>query len=122
MHEDDPAKGGAPLAQLRSECPSEHQLYVFFKGDGDERTVVPWIRLSAYQVVSMRLLIEHILLASPNYQKEISLPLIMHGDITLHGMTLLQDVPLYISENNAVRAGHLHMLPTHKCAVHTNRE
>jgi len=102
LHEADPSKGGAPLAQLRYECPEEHRHYIFQHFDDTPRDVIPWLRLSAYQTVSMRQIIERILLASPTFEKEIAVPLLMHGDITRHGMMFhaLSSVVLCTSENN----------------------
>lgn len=109
VHEADMDKGGVPIAQLKLECPRQYRPYTFSQHDNSPRDIIPWLRLSAYQTVSMRLIIENILLASPSFYNYASIPLLMHGDITRNGMmfragpTVTAPVILYTSSFNPVR-------------------
>ena len=105
IHEADESKGGASLSTLFTDCPTEHRVYIFNDAHDQPREVYPWLRLSAYQCVTMRLLCEKILLASPQYIDLISVPLLMQGDVTRFSVNLgsaRHQVVLYVSPNNPV--------------------
>ena len=53
LHEADTKRGGAPLAQLRGECPEDLRDPVFLDGDG-QREVILWLRVQAFQLVSLK--------------------------------------------------------------------
>ena len=54
----DPDKGGAPLATIRDEeCPSDMRGSIF-----DGRPVIQWHRIHEFQLVSLKLLAEQLLL------------------------------------------------------------
>ena len=67
LHEADTKRGGAPLAQLRGECPEDLRDPVFLDGDG-QREVILWLRVQAFQLVSLKkiasALLEHAALQS----------------------------------------------------------
>ena len=60
VHEADVNKGGAPLAQLRSECPEATpdgvpcRSFVFTAPDGAERPVVTWMQIADFQKESLK--------------------------------------------------------------------
>ena len=54
VHETDENKGGAPLDRLRSECAAEVRQYVF-GSEASPSDVIPWHRISDFQLVSLRL-------------------------------------------------------------------
>lgn len=67
VHEHDPAKGGLSLAESIAECPARYRDYVF-----GGRATVPWHRVREFQRLSMQLIAEGILAASPHYTLNIS--------------------------------------------------
>jgi hypothetical protein len=86
VHESDPTKGGAPLKELKEMCPADLRHAIFsepkaqklskgsFNNEGSEdepptaRLVVPWHRLVAFQLESLRQIAEVTLLHSPRYK------------------------------------------------------
>jgi hypothetical protein len=85
VHESDPAKGGAPLKELRDMCPADLRDAIFCElnarkvgkgnsGDASEaqpltaRPLVPWHRLVAFQLESLRQIAEAALIHSPKYK------------------------------------------------------
>ena len=63
--EADTARGGAPLHELRDkECPPSVRGYVF----DPEALYIQWHRMADFQLVSLKLLAQHLLLASPEYE------------------------------------------------------
>lgn len=80
VHESDPTKGGAPLKELKDMCPadlrhaifSESKLKRLNKGSENQpptvRLLVPWHRLVAFQLESLRQIAEATLLHSPRYK------------------------------------------------------
>ena len=53
LHESDLNRGGAPLEQLRDDCPAEHRAAVF----APERPVIPWLRIKDFQLVSLKMIV-----------------------------------------------------------------
>lgn len=82
MHETDPAKGGAPLDELKEMCPADIRHAIFNDNKPRSRTgqvpsndmphsvrhVVPWHRVVAFQLESLRQIAEEMLLHTPKYK------------------------------------------------------
>ena len=67
VHEADPAKGGAGLEELRNELKStDHRNAIFPEGF----TTVKWSRLADFQLQSLTLIVEQMLMSSPTYRGE----------------------------------------------------
>ena len=82
MH--DPVKGGAPLEVIKEhECP-EHLLGpIFMCPDGvTARPVITWHRIKDFQLVSLKLLTEQMLLGCATYANLLELPLYLPGEIS----------------------------------------
>ena len=56
VHDADPQKNGAPLADLEQSCPEAHHRYVF-----GGRNVIPWLRVSDFQLASLAQIGEQLL-------------------------------------------------------------
>ena len=60
LHESDTAHGGAPLQQLKRECPQSSSLrlrdFLF-----DDREVISWLRVRDFQLVSLRMIVSLVL-------------------------------------------------------------
>ena len=93
MH--DPEKGGATLEAVKQECPDEIRSRIF-----DEQGIIEWRRIRDFQMVSLQLLGEVVLLGSPVYQNETALPLYMPGDITSKNWAFRPPITVYCSPNN----------------------
>ena len=57
LQEVDMNRGGAPLEQLRSECPDDARSYVF-----DDHVVIPWLRVKEFQLVSLKMIVGSMLM------------------------------------------------------------
>lgn len=75
VHEADEAKGGATLAAVREECLVEtaERPDIYEHLFGGSWTVTTWVRLRAFQLVSLRLIAEQVLRHSLDY-KEVRAP------------------------------------------------
>jgi len=100
VQEMDTNKGGGALQQFMQECPEQHRVYVFKHGPRKEsRPVAPWSRLPQYQMVTVRLIIEAILINSPAFEGEPEVPIVMAGDVSRWTFDLSHRL-LYVTENN----------------------
>ena len=89
VHDDDASKSGAPLDELKLACrskakprghacaPAESYDFLF-----TGRQVIPWHRITLYQMVSVKRIAEQLLLATPAYQGEERVTLVAPGDGT----------------------------------------
>ena len=92
----DPVKGGAPLEVIKEdECP-EHLLGpIFTCPDGvTPRRVITWHRIKDFQLVSLKLLTEQMLLGCATYANLVSvgLPLYLPGEISKRQLMLSKKV------------------------------
>ena len=94
MH--DPVKGGAPLEVIKEhECP-EHLLGpIFMCPDGvTARPVITWHRIKDFQLVSLKLLTEQMLLGCATYANLLELPLYLPGEISARKLMFSKKVRL----------------------------
>ena len=50
VHDTELQKNGAPLDELKSACPAELHDYVFGQAQGEARQIIPWHRVTEFQV------------------------------------------------------------------------
>jgi len=88
-------KGGAPLETLRDlECPADLVQPVF------SADVIRWHRIFVFQLVSLKLIAEQMLLASPAYLHKKSLPLVVRRELVERGVQLPVGASVYVSAAN----------------------
>ena len=84
-----------PIATIRDEeCPMEVQS--IFR----EREVIPWHRIQEFQLVSLKLLAEQLLLGCPQEARQNSIDLFIPGELPLQRMALQRHVVVYASPHN----------------------
>ena len=92
----DPVRGGASLESIKTEeCPDDLRRSIF---QGQE--VITWHRIKDFQLVSLKLLAEKLLLGCTSYQRKSVLPLFVPGEIATTKLTFRRRVVLYASPNN----------------------
>ena len=96
VQEADPAKGGGTLAELRAECPEELQVAVF---DARWKLVV-WHRIHEFQLLSLKMIAEAMLLKSPEYSLLAELSVYIPGELKLESLSLKNPVVLHASSAN----------------------
>ena len=103
VHETDEKKGGAPLHQLRGECSPAVRAYVFGVGAGGQaqpgqREVIPWHRIASFQLVSLKLIVQGMLAACPEFGAKTSLPeLYVSNEHPRRRLAFRSPVHLYVS-------------------------
>ena len=93
MH--DPAHGGISPEEPRLECPEKYREFVF-----SGRTVITWHRICEFQRLSLKLIAEQMLLASPRYRKRDSLLMYFRGEVRPEALAFRAPVSLRVSEHN----------------------
>ena len=92
----DNVRGGATLDFIRNEeCPEELRDPIF-----RNRRIIGWHRARDFQLVSLKLLAEQLLLGCPVYRDEPSLSLYVPGEIAAQRLAFHKPVVLYASPNN----------------------
>ena len=100
VHEEDPAKGGAPLATLKQECPEEAREAVFGPPDAPRR-VIPWLRIESFQLESLEQIAEDALRHLPEYADlDNKLSLFTPGQVNTFTWHFKDTHNLYASQNN----------------------
>ena len=94
MH--DPVKGGAPLEFIKEhECPKHLLGPIFMRPDGvTARPVITWHRIKDFQLVSLKLLTEQMLLGCATYANLLDLPLYLPGEISTRKLVFSKKVRL----------------------------
>ena len=96
IHEADPAKGGAPLEELKLELENEEHRNALFDG----RRVTVWHRISDFQLVSLVQIAEELLHFSPQYSRSEALPMYVPGGLLQQRLTFSKPLVLFVSPNN----------------------
>ena len=100
VNEVNQAKGGAPLAQLREECPEDVRDYVFGPPDAP-REVIQWRRIQSFQLKALELITEETLHHLPKYEKMAGPPQVfVPGDVQNYDWNCKVPHQLYTSPNN----------------------
>ena len=95
----DPVRGGAPLADLKAECRAELQTAIFGP-PGMPRDIIVWHRIKDFQLVSLKLLAEKLILSCPNNLGKPSIGIFIPGEVTRAKLAFFAPVRLYTSRNN----------------------
>ena len=66
LHEADWKKNGTRVSRLKEACCTKHCEFVF-GADNAPRPVIPWLRIQEFQRVSLKLVAEELVRASPTY-------------------------------------------------------
>jgi len=105
VHEANEAKGGLTLEESMSECPDELRDRVF---DSRRRLgmaggrAIQWHRIADFQKMSLKLIAEQLLLASPQYASTCdALPLYFPGEISADALSFELPVCLRFSRHNS---------------------
>lgn len=91
----DPVRGGASLPDLKAECRDELRRTVF-----DGREVIVWHRIKDFQLITLKLLAEQLLLGCPPHLGKASMPVFVPGELTRSKLAFPGPVRLYTSPNN----------------------
>ena len=96
VHESDESKGGAPLEDLRADCESKGRC-VF----DDDREIIRWHRIAAFQLLSLKLIARAMLHAMPTYEELEEPPKVyIAGELGLQTFEFRHRVSLYVSDFN----------------------
>eukprot|EP00966_Prymnesium_polylepis_P297622 6876567-Prymnesium_polylepis.1 len=88
-------RGGAPLETLIQECPPELREPLF-----EGKPVIQWHRIADFQLISLKLIAEGLLLASPAYMKLESLSLHIKGELLDQDLLMALGTCILISDAN----------------------
>ena len=66
VHEVDTNKGGAPIADMKAQCPNELREGVF-GAVGAPREIISWLRVHDFQVVSLKSIVSQLLHSMPSF-------------------------------------------------------
>ena len=66
----------------------------------DARPVIQWYRIHDFQLVSLKLIAEQLLLNCPSYKEDTKLPMFIPGELTTVHWGFKQDLRVYCSPNN----------------------
>ena len=92
----DNVRGGATLDVIENEeCPEDLRDAIF-----RDRRIIEWHRSKDFQLVSLKMIAEQLLLGCPVYRDEQSLPLFVPGEIASQRIAFRKPVVLYASPNN----------------------
>jgi len=92
-------KGGLILAEAREECPEELREYVFGPEE-KRRDVIPWHRITVFQLCTLKEIMRVVLLHTPLYAGEPNFVLYLDSDLDLQLLQFRKPVLLYASPNN----------------------
>ncbi|KAL1527384.1 hypothetical protein AB1Y20_016052 [Prymnesium parvum] len=100
VHETDLNRGGAPLSVLKEDCAADKRFLLF-----TQQTIIPWYRISEFQIVSLRLIAQGLLQASPLFQEMTKSmgeapQLLSPSEVTRKKIKFHKDVYLYVSSSN----------------------
>uniref|UniRef100_A0A7S3TEN2 Tyrosine-protein kinase ephrin type A/B receptor-like domain-containing protein n=1 Tax=Emiliania huxleyi TaxID=2903 RepID=A0A7S3TEN2_EMIHU len=96
VQEADPEKGGGSLKELREECPEGLQSAIF---DANWPQIV-WMRIEEFQIVSLKMISEALLLQTPAYASLKTLPLKVPGELERQRFGFVKPVILWASPAN----------------------
>jgi len=96
VHEADASHGGAPLQVLMDELQDIAQRAALFESNHE---VIEWLRIAAFQVVSLKKISHQVLAATPVYMHE-SFSLVVPGALVEQNLMFPRRVVLYASANN----------------------
>jgi len=80
--ETDATKGGFSIEDARDECPEELRDFVFGPASA-ERDVVPWHRVTAFQLCSLKEIAKTVLWYTPLYEDKPALDVYLDTDLSV---------------------------------------
>jgi len=92
-------KGGLTLEEAREECPQELREYVFGPG-GSWRAVIPWHRITVFQLCTLKEVVRQLLVHTPLYASEPDLSVYLDSDVDMEVLKFWTPMLLYASPNN----------------------
>jgi hypothetical protein len=92
-------KGGLTLDEAREECPDELREYVFGP-EGSRRRVIPWHRITVFQLCTLKEIVREVLLHTPLYAGEPNLTVYLDSDVDIEMLKFSKPMLLYTSPNN----------------------
>jgi hypothetical protein len=92
-------KGGLTLEEAREECPEELREYVFGP-EGSGRGVIPWHRITVFQLCTLKEIVREMLTQTPLYASEPNLTVYLDSDIDIEMLKFPKPLLLYASPNN----------------------
>jgi len=97
VHEQDPAKGGAPIDVLRDECRSGNRQAVF----DCPRPIITWHRVADFQLLCLKMIAQGMLHCMPLFKTleeppEVFIP----GELSLQKLEFRRAVKVYFSASN----------------------
>uniref|UniRef100_A0A7S4F8J4 Uncharacterized protein n=1 Tax=Chrysotila carterae TaxID=13221 RepID=A0A7S4F8J4_CHRCT len=99
VHESDLGKGGVSFDDSRAECPEDLRNFVF-----NGRSTIRWHRIGGYQRLSLKLIADGLLRASPAYASQKPDPLSswlrFSGELALHEIVFRRSLTLHFSALN----------------------
>jgi len=95
----DLVRGGAPLPDIEAECSEEMQLDVFGPPSA-RREVIIWHRIKAFQMVSITLITEQLLLGGPRTGNFDKLDLFVPGELPRQRLMFRRRIVVFASPNN----------------------
>lgn len=101
----DPARGGASLHEIEANCPPHLHLSVFGGGARPKRDIITWHRIKDFQLVSIKMLAEQLLIGCLRERSllggpEGGLALYVPGELQRQKLLLNRRVVLYASPHN----------------------
>ena len=96
LHEADVGHGGAPLSQLKAMCPEEFREDVF----APHNLLVQWHRVSIFQLETLKLIAEQMLLEMPRYERDLEVPLFAPNSMMTKAHMFATPVVVYTSPFN----------------------
>jgi hypothetical protein len=96
-HEADPAKGGGPLAEIKSELDDKLLRDAIFS---DVRRMTTWYRIAEFQLVSLKQIAQFMLLQTPEYKGQAKLDIFVQGELLRQNLQFTAPVVLRTSPHN----------------------
>merc|ERR1719469_150065 len=95
----DPVRGGGPLHDIEAECNSDIRPQVFGLPEA-KRDLIAWHRFKDFQLVTLKLIAEQLLLGGPQSGHVKKLHLCVPGEVQRQRLAFTKRVVVYASPNN----------------------
>ena len=100
VHEVDTNKGGAPIADMKAQCPNELREGVF-GAVGAPREIISWLRVHDFQVVSLKSIVSQLLHSMPSFASAPRPPgVYLPSELEQSTFDFKRQVVVYTSQHN----------------------
>lgn len=99
VHETDASKGGFTLEEARAECPEDLRDFMFGPV-GYERPIIPWHRITVFQLCTLKEIARNVLRQTPLYSSKPMLGVYLDRDVNVDQLKMSKPVAIYASPNN----------------------